>query len=104
MDGTNVKSASSCTLSVIGISDEISTNNSSVENDTRITSNSSSLNPRTMLFNFDVGTIDTEFFAPKQVDAATRRGHMKMPLVFPRDINNEHFPTSLITKILPNGE
>lgn len=53
---------------------------------------------------YDIGTVENEFLLPQQVEDIIRRGHTKMPTVFPRDRNNENFSVSLLFKNLPNGE
>lgn len=53
---------------------------------------------------YDIGTLNTEFLHSDVVNEIIQRGHEKFPPSFPRDRNNEPFPNSLLSKILPNGE
>ncbi len=56
------------------------------------------------VFDFDIGTIDSDFLSPSQVEEVLRRGHQKMPDDFPRDRLKQKVSRSLLFKILPNGE
>ncbi|XP_018309981.1 uncharacterized protein [Mycetomoellerius zeteki] len=55
------------------------------------------------LYDYDIGTVDTDFLLPQLVDEMIRIRE-KIPSVFPHDRSNEWFPVSLLFKNLPNGE
>lgn len=65
---------------------------------------SSEIHSSENLYDFDIGTVETEFLLPQLVENVIRRGHVKMALTFPRDRNNDTFPVSQLFKKLPNGE
>ena len=64
----------------------------------------SSVKSTSHLFDYDIGTVNTDFLLPQLVEEVIRRGHEKMPNTFPRDRLNEPLPVSLLSKKLPNGE
>lgn len=53
---------------------------------------------------YDIGTINSEFLQSDVVNDIIRQGHQEWPSSFPRDRYDEKFSTSLLNKILPNGE
>ncbi len=57
-----------------------------------------------LLYDFDIGNIETTNISSNVVNQIIRRGHQKLPTEFPRDKLNEKFPVSLLFKNLPGGK